>query len=245
MEFATKIAGMPEQIRARLYREHKYVFFAFSELVQLIGSLDFCAVNAVFQAKERLQDLRQLLEGHAHYEESRIHALLKSKHSLLFKEAEGDHEKHHLFFNKAEKDLNDIEDLKDPEAKNHRGNEFYLDLREFFARNVIHFDYEERVILPELQKLVDDESIREIDSLSYRQMTPSQMIHMMEVLFPHMNPEDRFTFLKDIKNCQPKKFEMAWDGIAVKIEEEERESLRKSLKIPSDSSISILGSLNI
>jgi hypothetical protein len=200
-------------------------------LIQFIGSLNFSEIDAVAQAKDRMQNLKFLLEGHADYEESRIHTILKERGSLLFQKAELEHNNHTLFFEKADKCLMDIENRQNPADKNHLGYLFYLELREFFAQNLIHFDYEEKVILPELQRLTSDEDILEIDSQTYRQMTSDQMIHMMDVLFPHMNSDDRFTFLKDIKDCQPEKFEAAWQGIRSKIDEQERDTLMKSLNI--------------
>lgn len=232
MELSSRIAITPHKQRARLYREHKYVFFVFSDLVHLIGSLDFTEKSAVAEVTDRLQTLEFLLKGHADYEESRIHIILKHKNSFLYQSVESQHKDHQLFFDKSEKYLREIEKVDDPEDKNYLGYLFYLDLREFFAQNLIHFDYEEKVILPELQRLATDEDIREIDAQSYRQMLPDQLIHMMEVLFPHMNREDRLTFLKDIKDCQPDKFELAWQGMLPKIDEREREALGKSLNIP-------------
>lgn len=31
---------------------------------------------------------------------------------------------------------------------------------------------------------------------------------MIEVLFPHMNSDDRFVFQNEIKNCEPEKFKL-------------------------------------
>ncbi len=115
------------------------------------------------------------------------------------------------------------------------GYELYLDLRNFFGENLDHFDYEERVIMPELQRLLSDDEIKEIDKISYRQMLPEYMVHMMEVLFPHMNCDDRLTFLNDIKTCEPEKFELAWDGISPMLEETERNNLKKLFGIVESS----------
>jgi hypothetical protein len=37
-------------------------------------------------------------------------------------------------------------------------------------------------------------------------MTSDEMKEMLQVLFPHMNPSDKYAFLTDIKLAQPKKF---------------------------------------
>ena len=62
-------------------------------------------------------------------------------------------------------------------------------------------------------------------------MTPEQMIHMMEVLFPHMNITDKEAFLTDIQESQPEKFPIAWRGILPRLTQEEAESLIGRLKL--------------
>ena len=67
-------------------------------------------------------------------------------------------------------------------------------------------------------------------------MTSEQMIHMMKVLFPHMNPDDKEAFLVDIKECQPKKFIEAWQGIQSYLSAKEQETLMQKLDFGSLSS---------
>ena len=56
----------------------------------------------------------------------------------------------------------------------------------------------------------------------------------MEVLFPHINCEDRYTFLKEIKDCEPEKFKLAWKGILPSINKLERIHLMKLLNIKEE-----------
>ena len=37
---------------------------------------------------------------------------------------------------------------------------------------------------------------------------------MLEVLFPHMNIDDKLHFLQDIKESEPEKFIITWNTIA-------------------------------
>lgn len=53
------------------------------------------------------------------------------------------------------------------------------------------------------------------------------MIQMMEVLFPHMNQEDRLAFLSDIKACDEIKFAQACFGIREQLDIEERRRIEK------------------
>ncbi len=215
--------------RYRLYREHKYIFYVFSELLRLASTLDLSITESLVKFKNELKKLELLLQSHAEYEEGRIHLILKNKNSALFNEAEHQHQDQKLYFEKIKEKINLIDEAKENEP-HFLSYEIYLDLRNFFSENLNHFDYEERIIMPELQRLLSDDEIREIDQISYRQMLPEQMVDMMEVLFPHMNCEDRFTFLNDIKDCEPKKFELAWNGIDSLFDENEKNNLMKLLK---------------
>ncbi len=217
--------------RYRLYREHKYIFSVFTKLLQLLATLDWAGRETVNKIATELNRLNLLLRAHAEYEEARIHLILKNKGSLLFqKAARQHHEQENCFATLTEK-IQAIVNSTEIASKNFLGYELYLEVRKFFSENLDHFDYEEKIIMPELQKLLNDDELREIDYQSYRKMFPEQMIHMMQILFPHMNSDDRFTYLNDIKNCEPEKFVLAWKGIAPMIKSHERKELKKRLQI--------------
>lgn len=214
--------------RYRLYREHKYIFHVFSDLIQSVATLDFSLKESLVLLKSEIMKLEVLLESHAEHEESRIHLILKTRDSQIFAEAENQHRNQKQQFKKLYEKINLIDKADENEAT-FTGYELYLDLRNFFNENLSHFDYEEKIIMPELQRLATDDEIREIDRITYEQMQPEQMIHMMEVLFTHMNCEDKFTFLDDIKDSDPLKFELAWSGIYPLIRENERKELARLL----------------
>lgn len=216
--------------RYRLYREHKYLFYVFSEVLRLASTLDLSTAESLVKFKNELKKLALLFQSHAEHEEGRIHAILKNKNSTLFSEAEHQHREQEIYLDKIQEKVNLIAGMKENEA-HFLSYEIYLDLRNFFSHNLNHFDYEERILMPELHRLLSDDEIREIDRISYRQMSPEEMIDMMAVLFPHMNCEDKFTFLNDIKDCEPKKFEFAWSGISPQIEKNARNKLMKLLNI--------------
>lgn len=216
--------------RHRLYREHKYIFHVFTELLRFASTLDLSNKSSQLKLKSEIINLELLLHAHAEYEESRIHKILKNKNSSLVGEAEVQHQEQKQFFVTLNEKINLIESVNNEEI-HLLSYEIYLDLRNFFGENLRHFAYEEQVIMPELQRLCSDDEIREVDNISYRQMLPEQMVDMMKVLFPHMNFEDRFTFLNDIKECEPGKFRLAWDEISSSIEGTERDNLIRALNI--------------
>ena len=60
--------------------------------------------------------------------------------------------------------------------------------------------------MPELQRLYSDEELIKIEADTYELMTPENMVHMITVLFPHMNAEDHQAFFSEIEITQPEKF---------------------------------------
>jgi len=200
--------------RHRLYREHKYVCFFFNAVLKQVACMDFGNTTDIVNAKNELNNLKQLLHGHAMHEEQKMHRLLKLNRSDIYQIAEAQHEEHDAFFDLIAMKFNALEDVSTLAEKNFIGYEIYLDVRKFYADNLEHFDYEERVIMPELQRLLSDTELKEIDHASYHEMSPEQISHMVSILFPHMNRDDRNVFLADIKDCVPDKFTIAWPQIA-------------------------------
>lgn len=66
-------------MRVKLYREHKYVSFALSELERLIAKTDFTDDAAVAEIQNEWLRVKEILERHAHHEEHNFHALLERK----------------------------------------------------------------------------------------------------------------------------------------------------------------------
>ncbi len=195
-------------MRVKLYREHKYVSFALSELERCIAKTDFTDDEAVTQLEKHWLCVKEMLEGHALHEEHNFHALLEKKGSTIHQEAH----KGHIH---QEKELQHLQDLltavKGSADPVETGYQFYLAYRKFFADSLLHLHEEETRILPELQKLCTDEELRAIEYPTYEIMTSEEMIEMVQVLFPQMNFSDKWAFLADIQSAQPLKFLQLWE----------------------------------
>lgn len=194
-------------MRVKLYREHKYVSFAVSELERLIAKTDFTDDAAIAHIQNEWQHLKEMLEGHAHHEECNFHALLEKKGSTIHHEAHKDHEHQEEILANLQYLLNAIATSAD---RTEAGYQFYLAYRKFVGDNLLHLHEEETKLLPELQKLCTDEELRAIEHPIYELMTAEEMVEMVQVLFPHMNFSDKYAFLTDIRLAQPQKFEQLW-----------------------------------
>lgn len=212
-------------MRYQFYREHKYVSAALNDVERLIAKADFRQLQEVTSVNEAFQELKEMLQGHAQYENERLHLLLKNRHSIAHAHAEEDHAHQDAQLIEIQELIDSIFQAASDQEKVSMGYKLYLTYRKFVADNLIHLHEEETMILPELQRLYTDEELRQVEAQTYAAMTPEEMVGMMQVLFPHMNPTDRRAFLSDIQALEPEKFMTAWLGIAPMIEKDERASL--------------------
>lgn len=197
-------------MRYQFYREHKYVSAALNDLERLIARADFCDSAALDRVKSEFGSLAAMLKGHAQYENERLHLLLKQKSvpSCIYAHIEEDHAVQERQLGEIEKRLQDISLESDAERKIERGYQLYLIYRKFVADNLAHLHEEETQILPELQKYYSDTELQQVEAKTYREMNPEDMIHMIEVLFPHMNPHDQKAFFADIQFLEPEKYKV-------------------------------------
>jgi hypothetical protein len=197
-------------MRYQFYREHKYVSAALNDLERLIARTDFCDAAAVATVKQTFEDLAGMLKGHADYENSRLHILLKQKNcpASIYAHVEEDHAAQDRQLVEIEEIIQHISQASAPEKKVQLGYQLYLTYRKFVADNLAHLHEEETQILRELQRLYTDSELRQVEASSYREMTPEQMIGMIQVLFPHMNIHDRKAMLVDIQILEPEKFDI-------------------------------------
>lgn len=64
---------------------------ALNDVERLISKTDFRNAQEVMRVNEAYLELREMLKGHAFYENDRLHGLLKRKHSNIHEHAEADH----------------------------------------------------------------------------------------------------------------------------------------------------------
>lgn len=218
-------------MRYKFYREHKYVSFCFNELERLIARTDFRNEQEVNDVAKEFEQLIELLEAHATYENESLHTLLKAKNSTVYKHIEQDHEHLDEQIISLRNLLTRISSAHAEDEKIEAGYQFYLWFRKFSGENLLHLHEEETIILPELHRLYSDEELKKVEAATYNVMTVQELVHMMEELFPHMNLNDWEAFLADIKDAVPAKFPEVWNGIKLKMTVDQQEHFIKKLHI--------------
>lgn len=222
-------------MRYRLYREHKYLLLRFHDLLQQCGITDFASEKEFSKLKMMFEQLVMLLEGHADYEETRIHKLLIARGSSMGIAADTDHAHHKVIESEIRAIFERISKENNSPVKQEAGYQLYLKLRDFLKETLEHLDYEEKVLMPELQRLCTDDELREIYFISYRQMLPEQMVHMIEELSSVMSLQDKIVYFTDMNLCEPEKFAIAWQKLKELVAEEDANKIEKliSIKVPS------------
>jgi hemerythrin-like domain-containing protein len=217
-------------MRYQFYREHKYVSAALNNLERLIAQTDFCDPDQVGKVEKTFEDLVNMLQGHAQYENERLHTLLKQKNvpPAIYSHVEEDHIAQDQQLLKLEEILRVIPLQSTNDKKIEQGHHLHLAYRKFVADNLAHLHEEEIQILPTLQSLYSDQELRQVEAQTYREMTPSEMIEMIETLFPHMNTYDKQAFLFDIFSLEPKKFDAVLKAIQPLLSESESNAIKYS-----------------
>src|SRR5690606_20188734 len=121
---------------------------------------------------------------------------------------EKEHQEHEQAFNDLIHQLENVTTVQNRCEKILMGNEFYLSYCLFYSEMLKHLYDEEKIILPELKALYSDEELAQLQAKTYQQMTPEQMLGMLNVLFPHAITEDMRFFANEMKAAEPEKFEI-------------------------------------
>lgn len=183
--------------RFRLYREHKYLTTVLFEACMEFAKTDLRNQTEREVLLGKISGVRALLESHGEYEQSRIHTRISARGSSAHAVADSEHERD---LKALDSILEKIKDCTDSPSQAHK---IYLEFRKFLAEVLLHLDYEETVMLPQLQELYTDDELRLIDKESYDQMDAGQMIDMLQVLFTSMNADDKEFFIDELHRAAP------------------------------------------
>lgn len=217
-------------MRYRFYREHKYLISEASDLEKYIAKINFGDNNHLELLRERLHVFSDLMTAHAEHEDKMIHPLLKNKNPKLYDAIETEHEKIFGLLSNLNVLLENIFSNNQYEEKINQGYQFYLLFREFACMNLMHLNNEETVIMSEIHNYYSDLELKQlVDFKVYQQMTSEQMVAMCQILFIHMNIQDKEAFLKDIQESREDIFDHVWSGVSKFICIDERKMLSKKL----------------
>lgn len=195
---------------SHLFACHKFLEEMGSQILNHLAKVDFRDSQQVDSIREKIAGYIATLQNHAEWEEEFIYNKFFSKFELPSFFAE-----HSTLNNQAKKLIANLVTLLqlEPHLRVLQGREIYLNFRNFYASNLMHFYNEETDFLDLLQKRATDEQIRAIDKPIYQEMSSSEMLEMLERLLPPTNVYEKKKILNDLMNFNAANFACAREKI--------------------------------
>jgi len=200
-----------EQVAVDLYRDiHKGIRRELFTLVERAGSLDSSVRSARVDLAAQLDRNVELLVQHAYHEDTYAQPSIEKFLPDLAAEIESDH-------TRIEGRLVRLQEMgydsinAAPSAQRFAVHSLYIKLASFTAEYLTLQDFEERVVMPALEKAVGPEAVLGIHGAIVSSIPPEEMAHSLALMFPSMNIDDRSELLGGIRaNAPAEVFEGVW-----------------------------------
>jgi hemerythrin-like domain-containing protein len=174
---------------------HKYARAEIGRAVEQSGATDF----EIFSQKENFlstfSDLVGFLNDHAKREEKYIHPLLKQCKSNLLEGVESEHAR-------LDKQLNELV-IKAPKLTGKFSYPFYLDFSLFQSAYLLHLNYEERELLPELHQNFSDEALMQAHKEMMDTMPNADLIKITRGMLPVITHTERCEIFSIMQSSMP------------------------------------------
>jgi hypothetical protein len=218
-------AGTADDFRlaeADLYRSiHKGIRAELFAITGSAGNLDPSSDCDRAAIADHVVTVAHVLESHAHHEDAFIDPVLEQHLPDLAQEISDDHERLEAMFASVT-DLA-VSAVEAPAADHRRLMQLlHLDLARFTSSYLAHIDLEERVVMPELERIVGVEACGALHGAIVGSIPPAEMARSLAFMLPAMNLDDRAEMLGGIRMVAPP---AAFDGVF---------GLARSVLVPAD-----------
>ncbi len=188
--------------RYDIYKDvHKGIRKELFDLGVLAGSTDFEDDASLNLLKEHFNRSYNLLETHAHSEDTHVEPLL---HDISTDEAAklaDTHKNLDMFINTLQQKLNSISANQSSSAN--EGQDFYIQLTLFISQYLQHIADEEQIISPQLWDNYDDKTLFEISAKIRANIPPPVMNNFLSCMVPAMNHPERVMMFNGMKQTAP------------------------------------------
>lgn len=181
------------QTRFDLYRNiHKGIRAMLLDLVTRSGRTDFTEAEEVASLIGATQDIFELLESHAHTEDTFIMPVLREAAPSLAREFDEEHEDQEARLPGLLAALERI----DPASPNaaQEGHRFTIHLSRIAGELLTHMADEELELNPALWSHSTDETLGAIEGQIVGSVPPDKMMRYLRWMIPAMNPREREEF---------------------------------------------------
>ena len=201
-----------QMLRYDLYRSvHKFLRKELYQFGEELSKTDFRKIEAVTGIKNSFDKIVFDLKMHAQKEEKYFTPLFDKKGSTVHKHVEQAH------FNQQDELMefqgifeNAIKTVDD-EERVIQGCHICSSYDRFLSNNLLHFNQEETILMPELWHLYSDKELQHVTVDSYRGMPEHVLLVGSSSFFPVLNFLEKRTYLQDLKEaCLPETFLEIW-----------------------------------
>ncbi len=200
-----------EVVTFNLYRDiHKGIRRDLFTVVEQVGSADPSFRTSRVDVAQTLDRSIYLLNVHAEHEDAGIGPVLERELPDLAEEIAHDHAT-------LEPRLVDLQAMAyeavdaAPTAQRDAMYRLYMELSAFVSSYLAHQDFEERVVMPAIEKALGVEGVIAIHGQIIASLTPEEMVASLSQMFPAMNIDDRAELLGGMRAGAPAEvFEGVW-----------------------------------
>ena len=186
-----------------LYREiHKGIRAELFGVTRHAGSLDPADERGRVALFGRVRDLADLLESHAHHEDTIMQPAVEQHVPAVAEQIIADHEV-------LDRRIYGLVSLAEAVAtatvatRRHELHELYLGLAAFTGSYLQHIDIEERVVMPALSEALEMPGLLAMHEAIVSSIPPDEMARSLALMLPAMNVQDRVEMLAGIRASAP------------------------------------------
>jgi len=188
--------------RYDLYKEvHKGIRKELFDLAMLVGSMDFQNPISLETLKETFNRTYNLLETHAHSEDTYVEPLINKVNVDIAKKTSSKHKNLEDDINELRQKLSGMDAHKKDSVV--QGHAFYLQLTIFIAEYIKHIADEEKIIMPILWNNYNDEELINTSSKIRMGIPEPIMKNFMTCMIPAMNHSERVAMFTGMKMSAP------------------------------------------
>lgn len=194
-----------------LYRDiHKGIRAELFAVASTAGSIDPANRSDRAALASHVDSIAEVLESHAHHEDSFIDPVLLDHRPDLAEQITTDHERLESRFGRMVELARGLVDASTVEQRR-LAHHLYLDLASFTSSYLAHQDLEERVVMPALEREIGPEACGALHAAIVGSIPPDEMARTLSFMLPAMNVDDRAELLSGMRMAAPPE---AFDAIA-------------------------------
>jgi hypothetical protein len=197
-----------------LYRDiHKGIRAELFAITSTAGNVDPASELDRTALADHVVSVGQVLEMHAHHEDSVLDPVLDAHFPDLAEQITSDHERLEGIFGSVTDLARSVvtAPTRDQRRLTHL---LYLDLARFTSQYLAHQDLEERVVMPRLESAIGVERCGALHGAIVGSIPPDELARSLAFMLPVMNVDDRAEMLGGIRMAAPPAAFEAMMGLA-------------------------------